>query len=258
MNRTLTNLIVDLSAVLLLIGMLATGWILRFPLPPGTNKTLALWGLTRHQWGGFHTWISIGLLAVLSVHVVLHWQWLSSVIAKRLKMKGDTPDLRRRWGAISLAFFVMFLVAFGWATYRGVVPTASTSETELTEGVHVNRHDLATDTLSSDFEVPSERQGRVSFRKEVLPILDRSCAPCHSQQQANSGFRIDEEASYFGPNAESAIIVPGKAEESPLITIVSGHKKGMPLASKHRLPDSEVTVLRKWINEGAQFADARD
>ena len=258
MNRTLTNLIIDLSAALLLVGMLATGWILKFPLPPGTNKTLALWGLTRHQWGGVHTWISIGLLAVLSVHVVLHWQWISSVIAKRLKVKSDTPANRRRWAAISLAFFVLLLVAFGWATYRGVVPSASTAEHDLTEDVRSDRHDMATDTLPTIVGAPSERQGRVNFWTDVYPILDRSCARCHSQQQAQAGFRIDQVASYFGTNAEPAIIVRGKADESPLIAIVSGSKKDMPLASKHRLPEPDVMLLRKWINEGAKLTDDRN
>lgn len=54
MNRTVINLVIDLAAALLLIGMMATGYILRFPLPTGTNKMLLLWGLTRHQWGEIH------------------------------------------------------------------------------------------------------------------------------------------------------------------------------------------------------------
>ena len=258
MNRTLTNLFVDVSAAILLIGMLATGWILKFPLPPGTNKTFVLWGLTRHQWGGVHTWISIGLLAVLSVHVVLHWQWISSVIAKRLKAKSDTPANRRRWGAISLALFVLLCTSFAWATYRGVVPNTSTEELEVTEDVRSDRHDLATETLSTIVDAPSEQQGRINFWKDIYPVLDRSCASCHCQQQAKAGFRVDQMARYFGTKAEPAIIVPGKADESPLIAIVSGSKQDMPLAAKHRLPERDVMLLKKWINEGANLTDDRN
>jgi len=54
MNRTIANVIIDLAAALLFVGMIATGYILRFPLPPGSNRVLSLWGLTRHQWGGIH------------------------------------------------------------------------------------------------------------------------------------------------------------------------------------------------------------
>ena len=38
MSRTSVNLLVDLSAAALFLGMIATGYILGFALPPGTNK----------------------------------------------------------------------------------------------------------------------------------------------------------------------------------------------------------------------------
>ena len=44
MKRTSLNLIVDVSAGILLLGMIATGYVLRFPLPKGTNKSHTLWG----------------------------------------------------------------------------------------------------------------------------------------------------------------------------------------------------------------------
>ena len=65
MKRFLDNLFVDLLSAALMVGMAATGYILRFPLPPGTNKSLSLWGLTRHQWGAVHTWIGYGLAAAV-------------------------------------------------------------------------------------------------------------------------------------------------------------------------------------------------
>ena len=74
MKRFFDNLLVDLIAAALMIGMLATGYILRFPLPPGSNKDLPLWGLARHQWGDVHFWISLGLIAVILLHLCLHWQ----------------------------------------------------------------------------------------------------------------------------------------------------------------------------------------
>jgi len=54
MNRTFINFITDALAALAMLGMIATGIILRFALPPGTSRSLALWGLTRHQWGDLH------------------------------------------------------------------------------------------------------------------------------------------------------------------------------------------------------------
>jgi uncharacterized membrane protein len=246
MNRTLANLIVDSVAALLFIGMLATGWILRFPLPPGTNKALLLWGLTRHQWGGVHTWISLGLMAVLAVHIVLHWQWISSVIAKRLKAPSDTLADRRRRGVVTVVLFLLSITAFAWVTYRGVSPKVPIKETEISNDTISDRGAVA--------EAPSEQSG-VNFWGDVYPILDRSCSSCHNKQQANAGFRVDLVADYFRAAGGPALIVRGKADDSPLIAIVSGRRQAMPLAAQHRLLEQEVTIIAQWINEGAELAD---
>ena len=44
MKRLFDNLFIDLFAAALMVGMAATGYILRFPLPPGSNKSLGLVG----------------------------------------------------------------------------------------------------------------------------------------------------------------------------------------------------------------------
>lgn len=83
MKRALLNLMIDSVAAALLTAMVGTGYILWFALPPGTNRTHTLWGLLRHQWGAAHFWISVTLLAVLAVHVALHWRWLVTGLSKR-------------------------------------------------------------------------------------------------------------------------------------------------------------------------------
>lgn len=103
MKRTFVNLLTDLSAALLFLAMLATGFVLRFPLPPGTNKALSLWGLTRHQWGGVHFWISGALLAVLLVHLALHWQWVVSVVGKQLGLTTSPQQSNLRSGILASA-----------------------------------------------------------------------------------------------------------------------------------------------------------
>jgi hypothetical protein len=74
MARGVLNLMIDTVAAALLTAMVGSGYILWFALPPGTNRTHILWGLLRHQWGTVHAWISVTLIAVLAVHVVLHWR----------------------------------------------------------------------------------------------------------------------------------------------------------------------------------------
>jgi hypothetical protein len=62
--------------------MPGTGYILWFALPPGTNRTHSLWGCS--QFGAVHFWISVTLLAVLAIHVALHWRWLVVGLSRRL------------------------------------------------------------------------------------------------------------------------------------------------------------------------------
>jgi hypothetical protein len=111
-QRTLLNLIIDLVAAFLFLAMIGTGYLIRFPLPPGTNKALSLWGLTRHQWGEIHCWISLGLLSILAVHFVLHWQWLVMVIRQRLH-RAKSENGHAGW--ITALVLVGGFAIFAWA-----------------------------------------------------------------------------------------------------------------------------------------------
>ena len=104
MKRTALNLLIDALAALFFLGMIATGYVLRFPLPPGTNKSLSLWGLSRHQWGGVHFWISLGLLAVLLIHLALHWQWVVTVVGRQLHLVTNPQGRHLRSGVITVSW----------------------------------------------------------------------------------------------------------------------------------------------------------
>jgi mono/diheme cytochrome c family protein len=97
-------------------------------------------------------------------------------------------------------------------------------------------------------------QTKVDFAREVQPILRTRCQACHGAAQQISGLRLDDgEAARKGGYA-GAVIVPGKAEESPLIWRVTGAKDLMPMPpSGKKLSEAEVSVLRRWIDEGAEW-----
>jgi hypothetical protein len=108
---------------------------------------------------------------------------------------------------------------------------------------------------TSGIAFPTDERG--SEWEDAYLVLETSCLPCHSSQRAQGGFRIDRREDYFRKNGE-ALVVPGCAAESPLISIVSGQRTDMPMAASHRLPESKVTVLRQWIDAGADWPEARD
>ena len=81
MKKPLWNLVID-AVMALQIGALAgIGFLIKFVLVPGEERNvlygrgtaLRLLGLERHEWGAIHMWIGISLLAILVLHIILHW-----------------------------------------------------------------------------------------------------------------------------------------------------------------------------------------
>lgn len=245
MNRTIANVIIDLAAALLFVGMIATGYVLRFPLPPGTNRTLILWNLTRHQWGAIHFWISLSLLTVIAIHLALHWKWVVTVIGKRLRLVTKPRPSMARSAMIVVSTFVFVFGCFALAVNYGVKEMA------------VPLHSLAPNTASALDETrrPNIQAVKITGREvtwdDVYHVLMQRCVSCHGPQRQLGGFRADQAAAYRGGSNQPPLVVPGKSAESRLIAIVSGTSSDVPALECHRLPDKEIALLRDWIDGGA-------
>jgi len=119
MKRVQLNAIIDAVAFVAFMCLASTGLILRYQLPPGSGGAVGrgmgrgslqqpvelLWGLTRHDWGDYHYWIALALLAVLSVHLFLHWKWIVCVVRGQ---RTESSGLRL---AVGLFAFVMVTLA---------------------------------------------------------------------------------------------------------------------------------------------------
>jgi hypothetical protein len=177
MNRTIANIIIDIIAAFLFLGIIATGYLLRFPLPPGSNKTLSLWGYTRHQWGDVHFWISLGLLVVLAVHLVLHWNWIVTVIGKRCHLvKTAHPSLIRS-GILTGGIVILTVTLFAWAAQNSVKETARPMR-----GKHFTHTSQVNESSATVQAQGSISQKSVEFWKDVYPIFENNCLPCHGPQ----------------------------------------------------------------------------
>jgi len=254
MKRFFDNLLIDLIAAGLMIGMLATGYILRFPLPPGSNKYQTLWGLTRHQWGDVHFWISLGLLAVILLHLCLHWQWIAISVKRKLYRTKAVPGSALISGLMTVLVLVAVLFLFGWAAQSGV-----NKITEPREGVcpitEQEGNNNAVDDGGSIAETTKVDGQKVVFWKDIYPILERSCLSCHGPKKQRGDFRVDRKEDFFGKGGSTPVVVPGKSAESPLIALVSGLRKDVPRADVHQLPATQVAVLRAWIDAGAPWPE---
>lgn len=247
MKRSNINLSIDLLAAVLIVGMIATGYILFFAMPPGTNKSLSLWGLTRHQWGQIHSWVSLGLLAVLVTHLALHWQWVVATIAQRLGLARNPKSRHLRSGAISLLVVIAALALFAWIAEISVRersdPPYPPPSPEAAGG---------TDAKGPASPLVDARVG-IDFWKDVYLIFESSCIRCHGPDRTLGNFRADRPDGYFNASGRSALVAPGNSGQSPLITIVRGQRPDMAMAAAHKLPERQVEVLRAWIDAGAEW-----
>jgi Planctomycete cytochrome C len=91
----------------------------------------------------------------------------------------------------------------------------------------------------------------------AIGILEAKCALCHGSSKMSGLDMRDREALLKGGTRGPAI-VPGKAEESLLYRAAAhqGELK-MPPGSSVALPDDELAVLKRWINDSADWPQKR-
>lgn len=129
MKRTQLNFVIDIIAFTGFVFLTTTGILLHYLLPPGSGHMTRLWGLDRHQWGTLHFWISVIFFSTLATHLILHWRWLTGVIAGR---KPEGSGLRLGLGLLA----VLTLIAFSVAPLIAPVEISSTSGNTLIPSSH--------------------------------------------------------------------------------------------------------------------------
>jgi len=92
---------------LLLCAMSGTGLLIAYRLPPGSRggHGLSALGMTRHEWGDLHQWISFAFLALIVVHMLLHWRWFWQIAGK----KRAWPLLAGTLAGVTLLFTLFLL-----------------------------------------------------------------------------------------------------------------------------------------------------
>jgi len=135
MKRSVLNIIIDTLAAAVMLGMISTGIIIRFTLPPGSGRVLGVWGLTRHQWGDLHFWLALAAVAIVVLHLALHWTWVVSVVRRSIVGADQgLPSARlRAVAAVATVLIVCSAVAgFWWSSVQSIERTI-TPQLDTTE-----------------------------------------------------------------------------------------------------------------------------
>jgi mono/diheme cytochrome c family protein len=101
---------------------------------------------------------------------------------------------------------------------------------------------------------------RLTFNKDVRPILADNCYTCHGpdRNRRQMGLRLDrEDVAKAALPSGSIAVVPGSPEKSALFLRITNpdEQKRMPHVSsgKERLSAVQIETLRRWIEQGAPW-----
>jgi hypothetical protein len=111
--------------------------------------------------------------------------------------------------------------------------------------------------LGAAYFIHRRSDDEVHFSRDVRPILNQNCMPCHGGVRQKNGvsFLFREEALGTGKSGKRTI-VPGKPDESELIARVtsSDPEARMPYHAAALSPQ-QIGLLRRWIKQGAKWED---
>src|SRR5438105_9857662 len=113
--------------------------------------------------------------------------------------------------------------------------------------------------LSSAFgetKLPPSTNRKIDFEKDVQPVLSQKCYSCHGEDAQQSGLRLDKRQNALRGGDYGPVIVPGKSAESKLILRLVGGDGGLQMPPTGALSSEEIGILRAWIDQGGDFAEA--
>jgi hypothetical protein len=163
----------------------------------------------------------------------------------------------------------------------------------LAFGITFNAAGAAADKPAVKKDAAEAKSGeQVDFEKDVQPIFDESCVRCHRAggggggqargreggqgrgpggpgggRGPGGGLRLDDKAAALKGGKHGKAIEPGKADDSLLVKILKDDVK-VGADTVHRMPkaragegkklaDDQVDVIKRWIDQGAKWPDAK-
>jgi hypothetical protein len=113
----------------------------------------------------------------------------------------------------------------------------------LASGLHLSASLRADDKL--DF-----------FENNVRPLLVQKCAECHSGSTPEGSLLVDDIAALATGGTSGPAVVPGKPAESLLLERLVTDDEDLLMPPEDRLSEQEVSVLKKWIEDGAVWPNS--
>jgi heme/copper-type cytochrome/quinol oxidase subunit 2 len=154
------NFVIDILMFLCMSAMVGIGFLMKYVLiigqerwvEYGRNVDLLFWGMNRHEWGDIHLYLGFTLLALLILHIILHWHLIPGLYRRLI----ENSQARVIWAWIFVAICLV-LISFS------VVVTPKLKEIETGEGRVHELHDSSIEVkgsmtlqqVSRQFDIPT-------------------------------------------------------------------------------------------------------
>jgi hypothetical protein len=110
--------------------------------------------------------------------------------------------------------------------------------------------------LASSSALAVEPDAAKLFHEQVAAILVKNCVECHNDVTTKGGLNMGTLADMLKGGDDGPALVPGKAMESALYTMIvpetAGDKPEMP-KKKPALSTAETDLIKRWIDMGAAW-----
>ncbi|HEY2840330.1 MAG TPA: PSD1 and planctomycete cytochrome C domain-containing protein, partial [Pirellulales bacterium] len=98
----------------------------------------------------------------------------------------------------------------------------------------------------------------IAFNRDIRPILSENCFACHGpdKNKRDSDLRLDNQEGALADLGGRHAVVPKNADQSELwkrVTTADADLQMPPAATGKTLTDRQKELLRRWIDEGAQW-----
>ena len=110
--------------------------------------------------------------------------------------------------------------------------------------------------LAGFFLTASLGAAPVDFAHEVVPILRKHCAECHTGDKKKGGLSMNTRASLLEGGENGAVVSLVQTQKSKLLEAVVSADPDVRMPPKgERLSPAEVATLKAWVEQGATWTE---
>jgi hypothetical protein len=141
--------------------------------------------MSRHDWGDIHFYASIGFLAILAIHLILHWNWIVNLIRGKKRMASGRRALLGLVG-------VFAIIAVAVSPLLSPIEGANKSNAEEKHEKHISEAEIDINGSLTLAEVQAQTGVPFSYLIEALELPESTSGETKLGKLKNQyGFSMD-------------------------------------------------------------------